>query len=790
MKELMPLYSFYQRKIVLLVRVLLFVFFLVLMYVYSLDFLKIKLIAVLFLLFLINEVFIHFQVKRIMPEQKITKDTQNFLPSLMPLAATQLAHSPDAYQWVHSCTDEASHQLLTRLGVSFPRVQLAKEQVLDAAGKMVQSVQGTYISSLDIYTAYLYISEDQTHLLQNAGVKRQDLINLSLWLRRHYSVDEPHTVHLVFKGMGTFDFFVYGWNNQIRQFADNFTYRATALQYTPIITGRENEYKQMITALSKSSGNNVLLTGEAGTGKTSLVEHFARDSYDGVIPARLNHIMIYELLIDQLLAGIQNQGELEKRLGELIAEISHTGNTMLFIPNIENLFGAGGFDFDMSGVLLPYLEKSLLQIIGTTTSAHYAEFLENKESVTNMFEVITINEPEQETVVQMILQRLSELEFRKHISVHFSAVEQVVKLAKMFSPQKNLPGSAFDLLENVVSAVLVEGKHSIEGQDIQKFVQSKTKVLLDEPDQDEKATLLHLEEKIHQRMVNQEQAVNVVASTLRRLRSGFINEKRPISVFLFLGPTGVGKTELAKSLGAVYFGDENQMIRIDMSELKTVDGMQRILGERPGEAYIPGSLVEQVQKTPFSVVLLDEFEKADTQIHDVFLQIFDEGHVTSNKGESVSFTNTMIIATSNAGSEFIRENIQKGITGAELQKGLNEYILQSHLFKPELLNRFDDIVVFGPLSSQHVAQIARLMLDQQLKALETKELFISYDNSVIDRIVQDGYSEEYGARNIRRYITEVIEAAVSRWILQDVVAKNVHYTLSVNDRNELVLLSS
>lgn len=791
--QLFTLYRFYHNRIVGLTRFAILCIFIVVLLFDSLELFNIQVWAFFFGLFLINETFIHFKVNRLTPAHKITANTREFLPTMLPLAQLVYESAHDSYDIVFEMRKRPEvRQLTQKMGPNFkfPSVPFPKEQLVEFAGKLVQQTGGKYITPLDCVAAYLFSIEDQTQILQKEDVSKKNFISLYVWLRNHYQSDmyHPYTIH--FSGAGAFDFFVYGWDSQIKQFADNFTYQSLANRYTPIILGREDAYQQLLSALSKAHGNNVILVGDEGTGKTALVEYFAVSSHNAVIPARLNRVMVYELLVDRLLAGVQNQGQLQERLVATIDEIAHSGNELLLIQNIENIFGGGGFEFDLSGILFEYLKKGAIQVIGTTTPSAYATYLDGKQTVANLFEMIEIEEPEEEEVVYMILQRLGEIEHFHQVSVDFSAVQQSVKLAKTYSPQKKLPGSAFDLLENAIAQALATGDRVVDGKDVIAFVQTKTHILLDEPTQDEKKILLNLEEEIHKRMIDQEEAVVSVATALRRLRSGFTDEKRPISVFLFLGPTGVGKTEMAKALASIYFGSDDNMIRLDMSEFKTTESLHRILGELPGQAYIAETLVEQIQKNPFSVVLLDEFEKAHPEILDIFLQVFDEGHLTSNKGEEISFNHAIIIATSNAGSEFIRESLQTAPDNAKLHDALIEYLLQSQIFKPELINRFDDVVVFRPLTQIHVMQIAGLILADNLKKLEEKDVYITADERVLQKVAVEGYQEQFGARNIRRYIQNAVESFISNRLLQDIIVKNKKYVLSVDQQNQFVLLET
>ena len=359
-------------------------------------------------------------------------------------------------------------------------------------------------------------------------------------------------------------------------------------------------------------------------------------------------------------------------------------------------------------------------------------------------------------------------------------------LAPAYFPDRFSPGRALDLLENVASKSSLDRKKTIDAQDVIEFVQRKTNIALSEPDERERELLLSLEEKMHKRVIGQEEAVLAVANTLRRLRSGFKSENRPISVMLFLGPTGVGKTETAKALAAEYFGNQNAMIRLDMSEYQTQDQIKRILGESPGEEVIANALTDQVEKNPFSLILLDEFEKAHPHLLDIFLQVFDEGRLTDNRGKTVSFTNTIIIATSNAGSELIRETINKGLT--MLRDELVDYLLKNNIFKPELINRFDEVIVFRPLMQEEVQKISSILLSETLSTLSDNGIKLTFDDHVVSKIAKESYDATFGARNIRRYIADNVESYISKLILQDNIKKGEEAKLTVDEGNAFVVI--
>jgi ATP-dependent Clp protease ATP-binding subunit ClpA len=331
-------------------------------------------------------------------------------------------------------------------------------------------------------------------------------------------------------------------------------------------------------------------------------------------------------------------------------------------------------------------------------------------------------------------------------------------------------------------------KRLLEGDAVIKVVEQKTKIALSEPTQEEKNLLLHLEDVLHQRIIGQDAAVHVLGEAMRRLRVGIEERNRPIS-FLFLGPTGVGKTETAKTLANTYFGGEATMIRLDMSEYADEEGQRRLLGSLPGQGEERGELTEQIRDHPYSLILLDEFEKAHSSIRDLFLQILEDGRLTDNKGRTISFINTIIIATSNAGSDFIHDAITKGrIVDKKFENDLSEYLQSHNIFKPELLNRFDAVVTFKPLSESEVHTIAGLLLNELTKKLMEKDITLEIDDAVLTKVSKEAYNKEMGARPIRRYIQDTLEDILSQKLLTSSVARGDSVKITVDANNSFVIV--
>lgn len=519
--------------------------------------------------------------------------------------------------------------------------------------------------------------------------------------------------------------------------------------------------------LARSGTNNVLLVGRPGVGRTTIAYAFAKKAIEGRSFSNLNDKRILELDMQAALAGLTTQGEMLNRLKIIFSEAADAGNVILLIDEIHNYLGSGSGPgaINIAPVILPYLNSSNFQVIGVTSYDGWHKYIETNPSVKNAFVKVEIIQP---TLLQTILileDMLPGLEKKYKVSISYRIIRDVVELADQYIQDVPFPEKAIDILTETLVFTKRKGEKKVLPEHVSQIVSERTEVPIGTLKEDERQKLLNLEDRIHQRVINQEQGVKSISEAMRRARAGVRSHKRPIGTFLFLGPTGVGKTETSKALAESYFGSENKMIRFDMSEYQQVASLSRLIGSPDrGE---PGLLTKAISNDPFSLILFDELEKAHPNILNLFLQVFDEGWLTDAFGRKVSFINSIIIGTSNAGAEMIRERVKQGKNLESFKEDLTDYLLKENLFRPEFLNRFDAVVVFRPLTHEHLIEIAKLMLNKLSKRLnEGMGIRLVVDHDLIEKVAKLGYKPEFGARPMRRVIQDKIESKIAKQILQ------------------------
>ena len=639
----------------------------------------------------------------------------------------------------------------------------------------------------------------------------------------------------------------------LEQFGTDLTEQAAEGKLDPVI-GREQEIGRLMQILSRRTKNNPCLVGEPGVGKTAVIEGLAQRISSGLVPEGMKEKKIFTMDLASMIAGSKYRGEFEERMKKLIQEVKAAGNVILFLDEVHTIIGAGGAEgaMDASNILKPSLARSEIQLIGATTIGEYRKYIEKDAALERRFQPVTVEEPTKEQCLEILEGLKSRYENHHHVTVEQEALESAVALSVRYVNDRFLPDKAIDVLDEACSKVSLRGfkvpdsieeleqvidnlkvqkeeairegnmteastlhkeqiaaekkldqarnrfqkknkdrQVTVTEEDIAAVVSEWTKIPVQKLAESESERLRKLEKTLHKRVIGQDEAVTAVAKAVRRGRVGLKDPNRPIGSFLFLGPTGVGKTELSKALAEALFGDENAMIRVDMSEYMEKHSVSKMIGSPPG--YVGhddgGQLSEQVRRHPYSVVLFDEIEKAHPDVFNILLQVLDDGHITDSQGRKVDFRNTVIIMTSNAGAQAIIDPKRLGFVTKE-DKGADYKRMKSNVmneiklvFRPEFLNRIDEIIVFHSLGSDEMKKITGLMCKEITKrAKEQLNITLTIRDSVKKHIVETETNQKYGARPLRRAIQNQLEDALADAILSGEIKSGDHVEVGLHKK--------
>uniref|UniRef100_A0A832E0W0 ATP-dependent Clp protease ATP-binding subunit n=1 Tax=candidate division WWE3 bacterium TaxID=2053526 RepID=A0A832E0W0_UNCKA len=620
--------------------------------------------------------------------------------------------------------------------------------------------------------------------------RRQDWIHLPFIWQEEYEVRPIGGVNR-------------GWTGKVTPTLDAFSSdltREAAKGRLKLMLGKGKPLEEVARILARERKANALLVGPPGSGKSSLVEGIAQEVVRGARFESLRGRRIIQLDVGSLVAGTQTEGELGERLQRIINEIESSRGIVLFIDEIHNLIlsGAEAQTSFVFNSLRPHLGTGKFQLIGATSWENYRKYISPNEAFSAVFELVEVPAASREESIEILEYQAQEMEQksrkeRKRIRITFPAIRTAVEMSDRLIYERVLPDKALDLLEEAVLAKQNTGGGVVGEEEIAVLVAEKTKVPVTKITHREAKELLKLEESIHKGLIDQEEAVKGVSDALRRARAGLREEEKPIATFLFVGPTGVGKTELAKVLAKIYFGGGadktssagggasfggSPLIRVDMSEFADLKNIYRLIGSPPGAGTAePGQLTEAVRQRPFSLILLDEFEKAHPQILNLFLQVFDDGRLTDGKGETVDFTNTIIIATSNAGTKYIQDQLAAGRTVEQFKTEFTEQI--RGIFPPELLNRFDGVMIFKPLSQEHLIKIVELKVKSLEKDLAAKHIRLLATPEFTAKIAELGYAPAWGARPLTRVMQDLVESRLATKILAGEIKEGQTVTLDL-----------
>ena len=639
----------------------------------------------------------------------------------------------------------------------------------------------------------------------------------------------------------------------LEQFGTDLTAQAEEGKLDPVI-GRKEEIGRLMQVLSRRTKNNPCLVGEPGVGKTAVIEGLAAQIAAGVVPDSMKDKRILTMDLAAMIAGSKYRGEFEERMKRLIQEVKAAGNVILFLDEVHTIIGAGGAEgaMDASNILKPSLARGELQLIGATTIGEYRKYIEKDAALERRFQPITVEEPTREHCLEILEGLCSRYEAHHHVKIEEEALKAAVGMSARYISDRFLPDKAIDVLDEACSKVSLKGfkvpekifdlektaqdlavdleealvrgdvaeaslvrkerdealkklkqqkqrfqqknadkKLVVTEEDIAEVVSQWTKIPVKKLAESESVRLNRLEETLHKRVVGQEEAVSAVARSIKRGRVGLKDPKRPIGSFLFLGPTGVGKTELSKALSEALFGTEDSMIRVDMSEYMEKHSVSKMIGSPPG--YVGhdegGQLSEQVRRHPYSVILFDEIEKAHPDVFNILLQVLDDGHITDSQGRKVDFCNTVIIMTSNAGAQSIIDPKKLGFNTREDAAGdykrmksnvMNEVKL---IFRPEFLNRIDEILVFHPLSQEEMKKIVGMMCKDLVKrAKEQLDISLTIRDSVKKHIVETGTDQKYGARPLRRAVQNQLEDKLAEAVLTGEVLRGTEVVAGMSKK--------
>ncbi|MHB8894563.1 MAG: ATP-dependent Clp protease ATP-binding subunit [Candidatus Geothermincolia bacterium] len=564
--------------------------------------------------------------------------------------------------------------------------------------------------------------------------------------------------------------------NALAKFSEDLTSMAEQGKLMPVI-GREIELNRVELILSRLQKNNPILLGEPGVGKTAIVEALAQHIAGGTVPTRLKGCRVYEVDLASIVAGTQMRGEFEQRMKDLLVQVEKLGpQAILFIDESHTLVGAGASEgsMDAGNILKPALARGQLHLIGATTKAEYQKYIEKDPALSRRFQPVLVGEPTTAQAIEMIVGILERFEKHHNVTVSHEAVAAAVTLSNQYITDRFLPDKAIDLVDEACSAVAIANEKSGEGraviaEDVASVISEITGIPLNKMIEPEKKRLLQMEDVLHQRLINQEEAVEAVANVVKRSRAGLKDPHKPNGSFIFAGPTGVGKTELARSLAEFLFDNEDALIRIDMSEYMEKESVSRLIGAPPGYAGYDegGQLTEKVKFRPYSVVLFDEMEKANPQVLNILLQVADAGCLTDGKGRTVNFRNTIIILTTNVGADLFYQGAAANMSSEDLKARVTDMLVSAT--SPELINRMDAVIVFTSLTEDQVKQVIKLQVKSLGKRLKDQNISIEVTDAALSYMAKAGYDPKMGARPAKRLIQNEIESPLSDMILGEVL---------------------
>ncbi|XOB40552.1 MAG: AAA family ATPase [Candidatus Nealsonbacteria bacterium] len=649
--------------------------------------------------------------------------------------------------------------------VSFQKV------ILDSL-KIAEERKHQKIELLDIISALAKHDLIFKKILINSNLKAEDMENLSSWLERLENKDKERKKFWEWKNLLRKGSLGKEWAAGYTVTLDKFSLdlsKIAKIQGFPEIIGHQKEIEEIERVLSRTQDNNVLIVGEPGSGRKSIIQALVEKSALGESLPDINYKRVVQLNLPTLLSQTETVEKVGNLLEIIFREISSAGNIILVIDEFHNFVSGKTRPgvIDISGVLASFLQLPQFQVVAITTFSGLHKYIEQNPSILNLFERVEVSEISHKETLVVLENMALQLEAKYKRFISYQALRDIIMYCDKYLADTPFPEKATELLDEVMVYVTQIKEKVVLAKHAAKIVSDKTEVPVGEIETKEKEILLNLENLIHKRIINQEEAVKQVSAALRRARTEITIRKGTMGSFLFLGPTGVGKTETAKALAEIYFGSENRIIRLDMSEFQDVSDIPRLIGS-PGEE---GLLTTKVREDPFSLILLDEIEKAHPNILNLFLQVLDEGHLTDGLGRKVDFKNSIIIATSNAGYLIILEALKKNRKMSEVKEELIDFLFKKGLFRPEFINRFDAVVLFKALTKENLLDIAGLLFKKLKKNLIQKDIEFIITPGLKEKIVELSYNPKFGAREMKRVIQDKIGNVLAKSLLSNEIKK-------------------
>ena len=718
------------------------------------------------------------------------------------------------------------------------------EQALIEAEKIANNMKDEYVSVEHIMLGIIdKANRELANLLKTFNITKSKFLKVLSEVRGGARVtnDNPEETYDVLKKYGS-----------------DLVELARAQKLDPVI-GRDEEIRNVIRILSRKTKNNPVLIGEPGVGKTAVVEGLAQMIYENNVPEILKGKRVVSLDMASMIAGAKYRGEFEERLKKALQEIKIAKNVILFIDEIHTIVGAGSAEgaMDAANILKPLLSRGEIQVIGATTLNEYRKYIEKDSALERRFQSVIVEEPSIDDTIEILKGLKDKYEAHHKVKITDEAIKEATILSERYITDRFLPDKAIDLIDEACSKAKIKSltkpesyknlekelekklkekeeaiisqnfekaakirdeekelkdkikeqdenwKHqeknndvSINKEDICAVVSAWTKIPATKLTETETEKLKNLDKELKKRVIGQDEAIDVLSKAIKRARVGLKDANRPIGSFMFLGPTGVGKTELTKALATNMFGTENSMIRLDMSEYMEPHSVSKLIGSPPGYVGYDdgGQLTEQVRRKPYSIILFDEIEKAHPDVFNMLLQILDDGRLTDSNGRTVSFKNTVIIMTSNTGARNIVENKTIGFASKEdanstYEKNKSEVMAElKRTFRPEFLNRLDEIIVFKKLDKDSVKKIAKIMVDKSIEKLKEKDIKIDVEDSIVDFIAKVGFDDNYGARPLKRAVQSKIEDKIAEEILDGNIKEGSHIILKAEEDKVIISL--